>query len=52
VEIRKGTRGDIQKAERGIYNRAGLGNTRLKQRNASRSRYIELCNRRGIVDKV
>ena len=52
MEIRKGTRGGIQKAERGIYNRAGLGNTRLKQRNASRSRYIGLCNKGSVVNKV
>ena len=48
----KGTEGGIQKAERGIHDRASLGNTRLRQRNVSGSRCIKLCNRRSVVDKV
>ena len=48
----KGIRKDIQKAKRGIHNRASLGNTRPRQRNASRSRCIRLCNKRSVVDKV
>jgi len=52
VEVKKGTRGGIWKAERGIHNGASLGNTRPGQRNISRSRYIKLCNRGSVVDKV
>ena len=48
----KGIRKDIQKAKRGIHNRAGLGNTRPRQRNMSRSRCVRLYNRRSVVDKV
>jgi len=48
----KGTRGSIQEVERGIYNRASLGNTRPGQRNESKSKYVRLCNRGSVVDKV
>ena len=50
--MEEGTREGIQKIKKGIHNRAGLGNTRPGQRNASRSRHIKLCNRRSVVDKV
>jgi len=48
----KGTRRGIWKVKRGIYNKAGLGNTRPKQRNESRSRCIRLYNKGSVVDKV
>jgi len=52
VKIGEGIGGGIQKIERGIHNRASLGNTRPRQRNASRSRYARLHNRGSVVDKV
>jgi len=52
VEVGKGTREGIWKAKRGIYNRAGLGNTRSEQKNTSRSKHIELCNRGNVANKV
>ena len=35
-----------------VYNKASLSNTRLGQRNKSRSGYIGLCYRRSVVSKV
>ena len=50
--MEKSTGEDIQKAKKDLYNRASLGNTRLKQKNMSESRCIGLCNRRSVVNKV
>ena len=52
MEIEERTGGDIQKIEKDIHGRAGLGNIRPGQRNMSRSRCIGLHDRRSIVNKV
>ena len=50
--MEKGIGEGVQKIKRDIHNKASLGNTRPGQRNASKSRYIRLCNRRSVIDKV
>ena len=52
MEIEKETRESIWKVERSIHNGASLGNTRPGQRNESRSKYVRLYNREGVVNKV
>ena len=52
MEIEEGTGGGIQKIEKDIHGRAGLGNIRPGQRNMSRSRCIGLHTRGSVVNKV
>ena len=42
----------IWSIEEEVYDRTSLGNTRLGQRNKSRDKYIRLCYRMSVINKM
>jgi len=52
VKVEKRTEKDISEYKKGIYIRTSISNTRPEQGNTSRSRCIQLYNRRSIVSKI
>jgi len=52
VELRRGIERGIQKVKKGIYNKTSTSSAWLRQEDESGNKYIRVCNRRSVIDKV